>query len=151
MKRMDPERSPEYFSNTPVSSFAITNDGWSASSPKSASKHSFDLSAVPALNGLSAVYFRLVCNSTTAISGAFGSGGTNRVDNFTITGTPCTGPSAFAVTGGGSYCTGGTGVAVGLAGSASGVNYQLVYTLFRYPLQFILWLQQIQQHHVLLQ
>ncbi len=111
---------------TPVSSFAITNDGWSASSPKSASKHSFDLSAVPALNGLSAVYFRLVCNSTTAISGAFGSGGTNRVDNFTITGTPCTGPSAFAVTGGGSYCTGGTGVAVGLAGSASGVNYQLV-------------------------
>ncbi len=34
-------------------------------------------------------------------------------------------PSLFTVTGGGSYCTGGTGVHVGLSGSASGVLYQL--------------------------
>lgn len=34
-------------------------------------------------------------------------------------------PTAFSVSGGGSYCTGGTGVAVGLSGSESGVNYQL--------------------------
>ncbi len=34
-------------------------------------------------------------------------------------------PTAFTVTGGGSYCSGGTGVAVGLANSATGVNYQL--------------------------
>ncbi len=34
-------------------------------------------------------------------------------------------PTAFAVTGGGGYCAGGTGVAVGLAGSSAGVNYQL--------------------------
>jgi hypothetical protein len=34
-------------------------------------------------------------------------------------------PTVYAMTGGGSYCTGGTGVAVGLAASASGVNYQL--------------------------
>jgi uncharacterized protein YjdB len=32
----------------------------------------------------------------------------------------------FPVTGGGVYCTGGAGVAVGLSGSQSGVNYQLV-------------------------
>lgn len=36
-------------------------------------------------------------------------------------------PSAFAVTGGGSYCFGGTGSAVGLAGSATGV----IYTLYK--------------------
>ncbi len=34
-------------------------------------------------------------------------------------------PSAFSVTGGGSYCAGGSGVLVGLSGSATGVNYQL--------------------------
>jgi hypothetical protein len=41
----------------------------------------------------------------------------------TITITPP--PTAYAVTGGGSYCSGGTGVLVGLANSLSGVNYQL--------------------------
>jgi Secretion system C-terminal sorting domain len=34
-------------------------------------------------------------------------------------------PTAYAVTGGGSYCSGGTGVAVGLANSDAGINYQL--------------------------
>ncbi|MGZ3991275.1 MAG: beta strand repeat-containing protein, partial [Flavisolibacter sp.] len=37
-------------------------------------------------------------------------------------GTP---PSIFSVTGGGSYCSGGSGVAVGLSGSETGVTYQL--------------------------
>ncbi|MCD6011455.1 MAG: surface protein [Flavipsychrobacter sp.] len=35
-------------------------------------------------------------------------------------------PAAFTMTGGGNYCTGGTGVVIGLAGSATGVNYQLM-------------------------
>jgi hypothetical protein len=35
-------------------------------------------------------------------------------------------PGLFVVTGGGNYCAGGTGVAVGLTGSAAGVNYQLM-------------------------
>jgi hypothetical protein len=35
-------------------------------------------------------------------------------------------PSAFMVTGGGAYCAGGAGVPVGLSGSESGVDYQLV-------------------------
>jgi len=34
-------------------------------------------------------------------------------------------PAAFSVTGGGSYCSGGTGVSIGLSASQSGVNYQL--------------------------
>ena len=34
-------------------------------------------------------------------------------------------PAVFTVSGGGSYCTGGTGVAIGLSGSATGINYQL--------------------------
>ena len=34
-------------------------------------------------------------------------------------------PTAFSVTGGGSYCQGGTGVLVGLSSSATGINYQL--------------------------
>ncbi len=37
-------------------------------------------------------------------------------------------PFAFTLTGGGSYCAGGTGVDVGLSGSASGINYQLYDT-----------------------
>ncbi|MEO6330355.1 MAG: HYR domain-containing protein, partial [Ginsengibacter sp.] len=34
-------------------------------------------------------------------------------------------PTIFTVTGGGSYCSGGTGVVIGLSGSQNGVNYQL--------------------------
>jgi Secretion system C-terminal sorting domain len=34
-------------------------------------------------------------------------------------------PELYAVTGGGSYCVGGTGVAIGLSNSETGVNYQL--------------------------
>ena len=34
-------------------------------------------------------------------------------------------PSTFTVTGGGSFCSGGTGVVVGLSGSETGVSYQL--------------------------
>ena len=34
-------------------------------------------------------------------------------------------PVAFNVTGGGNYCEGGSGVAVGLSGSATGISYQL--------------------------
>jgi len=34
-------------------------------------------------------------------------------------------PTTFTVTGGGAYCSGGTGKAVGLSGSTSGISYQL--------------------------
>jgi hypothetical protein len=43
--------------------------------------------------------------------------------NGSITANPL--PMVFQVTGGGSYCAGGTGLSVGLDGSTSGVNYAL--------------------------
>jgi len=49
--------------------------------------------------------------------------GCTDTDNFTITVNPA--PTAFAVTGGGSFCSSGTGLAVGLSSSQTGVNYQL--------------------------
>ena len=36
-------------------------------------------------------------------------------------------PQAYLVTGGGGFCSGGSGVPVGLANSETGVNYQLYY------------------------
>jgi hypothetical protein len=47
----------------------------------------------------------------------------NMTGSAIITNNPL--PGAFSVTGGGNYCAGGTGVAVGLSGSAVGINYQL--------------------------
>jgi hypothetical protein len=49
---------------------------------------------------------------------------------LTATSTPitvsvCNNPTAYNVTGGGAYCAGGTGVAVGLSNSEMGVTYQL--------------------------
>ena len=47
----------------------------------------------------------------------------NMADTVTIMVNPL--PFAYALTGGGNYCAGGTGATITLAGSASGVNYQL--------------------------
>src|SRR5439155_102448 len=52
------------------------------------SRRSLDLSGVPAIENQSTVYIRLVDNSTTSINnGTVASGGTGRVDNFTVNGT----------------------------------------------------------------
>jgi len=48
----------------------------------------------------------------------------NMSGTVTVTTNPV--PGLFSVTGGGNYCLGGTGVHVGLGGSASGINYQLL-------------------------
>ncbi|MBL0309846.1 MAG: PKD domain-containing protein [Bacteroidetes bacterium] len=56
------------------------------------------------------------------------------LDNFSVNVSPvtacvttlnCTDPTVYDVTGGGNYCSGGGGVAVGLSNSQTGVNYQL--------------------------
>ena len=52
-----------------------------------------------------------------------GGGCTADVDTKTITVNPK--PTAYNVTGTGGFCAGGSGLAVGLSNSASGVNYQL--------------------------
>ena len=87
-------------------------------------------------------------NGTTLVGAASGSGGPINFGLYLAAGvysvnainatTGCTAamagtvtitinalPTVFSVTGGGNYCAGGTGVLVGLSGSASGVNYQL--------------------------
>ncbi|MEI7662632.1 MAG: T9SS type A sorting domain-containing protein [Bacteroidota bacterium] len=68
----------------------------------------------PALTGNTTYY---VQDSTCAASAA----------RTAITVTVSASPAVFNVTGGGSYCAGGAGVAVGLSGSSVGISY----TLFR--------------------
>jgi hypothetical protein len=57
--------------------------------------------------------------ATSLVTGCSG----NMAGSATITTNPL--PTAYIVTGGGGYCTGGTGVHIGLSGSATGVTYQL--------------------------
>ncbi|HEU5125773.1 MAG TPA: hypothetical protein VFW05_17110 [Verrucomicrobiae bacterium] len=63
---------------------------------------SFDLSATPLLDEASMVYFRLINSSAVSINGgAIGTSGSDRIDNFLITGaavahTPDTLPFGFA-------------------------------------------------------
>ncbi len=61
------------------------------------------------------------------LSGATNTSGTFRLDDFVIDGSVTTASTinAYAITGGGSLCAGGTGVAIGLAASDTGVTYQL--------------------------
>ncbi len=71
-------------------------------------------------------------NITSAITfriygwGASAAAGTYSINDFIFNGNVvCIQPTAYAVTGGGSYCTGGAGIAVGLANSQSNISYQL--------------------------
>ena len=61
------------------------------------------------------------------LSGATGTTGTFRLDDFVIDGTitSTSGLNLYSVTGGGGYCPGDTGVHIGLARSDTGVTYQL--------------------------
>jgi len=62
------------------------------------------------------LYTIVATNSATTCSGTMA--GSATVGVYTL-------PSAYNVTGGGNYCTGGTGVNVGLNNSNTGVSYQL--------------------------
>jgi hypothetical protein len=62
------------------------------------------------------IYTVVATNATTTCT-------SNMTGSVTVTINPL--PTAFTVTGGGAYCTGGAGVAVGLSGSQTGINYQL--------------------------
>jgi len=61
----------------------------------------------------------------TGSSNANGGAGARGQIVLTYTVVSCTTPSSYTVTGGGSYCSGGSGVSVGLSNSQSGVTYQL--------------------------
>ena len=67
---------------------------WSSTSTSSTTKFSSDLSSITALDNKTNVYFRLIDTSTVSISGGtVGTGGTGRVDNFTVSGIGPTPPS----------------------------------------------------------
>jgi hypothetical protein len=63
-------------------------------------------------------------SSTTSRSGGVGGAG-----QVVITYTVCISPTIYNVTGGGSYCSGGSGVSINLSNSESGVNYELYKNL----------------------
>ncbi len=64
---------------------AAPNPLWNATTSSSLYTSTVDFSSVTALNNDSTVYFRLVDTSTTSANGGVvGTGGTDRVDNFTV-------------------------------------------------------------------
>ncbi len=78
----------------------------------------------------------LTLGGSGALNGSWGSSAspaTHKNDTYftsstgiiNISASTCTPPTAFTVTGGGSFCPGGSGVPVGLANSQTGVSYQL--------------------------
>ena len=88
-------------------------------------------------NGSTAVGSPVAGNSIALLFGTMTSAGTYTAV-ATNTSTGCTSnmsgsatvvvnplPTVYAVTGGGGYCSGGTGVTIGVANSATGINYQL--------------------------
>ena len=61
---------------------------WNSTSSSSLYSFNYDLSLITGLNNEATVYFQLVdTNTTSANGGTVASGGTDRVDNFTVTGT----------------------------------------------------------------
>ncbi len=62
---------------------------WNASTPSGSDSFSFDLSSITSINDQATLYLRLAVASTvSAGGGTIGSGGTSRLDNVTIWGTP---------------------------------------------------------------
>ena len=70
------------------SSYQLTGETWSSTLYNPASTRTLDLNFVTALNNAATVYIRLVVTSTVSIgAGVIATGGTSRVDNFTVNGT----------------------------------------------------------------
>lgn len=71
---------------TAFGTYSLINGSWSVSTPTLLpTSYSFDLSSITALDNAASVYFRLIDTSTTSISGStVGTGGTGRIDNFTV-------------------------------------------------------------------
>jgi hypothetical protein len=71
----------------------VGNPAWSGTTPQPAYAFSFDLSSIAGVENVGNVFLRLVDTSgVSADGGAVGSGGTNRVDNFTVSGTAIAAP-----------------------------------------------------------
>jgi hypothetical protein len=76
------------FANYSVLANASPNPVWNSTTASVLYSFTQNLSSITALNNQAAVYFRLIDNSTIAANGgAVGTAGTDRVDNFNISGT----------------------------------------------------------------
>jgi hypothetical protein len=72
---------------------AVPNANWSALTYSSAYSYAFDLSSINALENDSSIFFRLIDRTTTSANGGtVGTSGTDRVDNFSVTGTAISAP-----------------------------------------------------------
>ncbi len=71
--------------------YSLTNtNAWSTTIYKPEHTRSFDLSSVPGIAGQPMVYFRVSNTSTVSlVNGIVGTGGTSRIDNFSVSGTLC--------------------------------------------------------------
>jgi hypothetical protein len=84
------------FATYSVLANASPNNLWSATTVHPEFGFSKDLTSITALNNAANVYFRLVdLDTVSASSGTVGTGGTDRVDNFTVTAIPE--PSTYAL------------------------------------------------------
>lgn len=81
---------------------ASPNPVWNGTTASVLYNLSRDLSAFSGLDNQADVIFRLICSGTTSANGGvLATGGTNRIDNFAITGTPVPEPGvAFSLLGG---------------------------------------------------
>ncbi|MGI8580732.1 MAG: beta strand repeat-containing protein, partial [Chitinophagaceae bacterium] len=71
--------------------------------------------------GTAAGTYKITLNSSGPVTVTNSTTGTGASPTFTVIAAP----ADQTLTGGGSYCSGGSGVPIGLAGSETGVNYQL--------------------------
>jgi len=73
------------------SAYSLTNsNAWSSTIYKSEHTRSFDLSSIAGIAGQPMVYFRVTNTSTVSlVNGIVGTGGTSRIDNFSVSGTLC--------------------------------------------------------------
>ena len=74
----------------------FSTTAWGPTTPQPAFNVSLDLSSITALDNISTAYFRVVDNTASSPSG-----GTDRIDNFTISATPVSvpEPSVFVLSG----------------------------------------------------
>ncbi|HAK78129.1 MAG TPA: hypothetical protein DCM71_14755 [Runella sp.] len=79
---------------------------------------------VPAGSSIGQTRMRIIVNFSSAPTNPCGTYTYGETEDYYVN-LICPAPTAYTVTGGGSFCSGGTGVAVGLSSSQTGVSYQL--------------------------
>jgi hypothetical protein len=95
------------FSSYNVVSNGFSSLPWNVSSSSSAYTLSFDLSSISSLANVGAIYFRTTMADTTSINGgSVATAGTDRIDNFTVLGSPLSvpEPTTLALVFGGAAC-----------------------------------------------